>query len=83
MPGRHRLKGRRAEQAHRRAVEVVDAHTLHVHLLTNDALAAGRHPEGRYIALCGQEVLPASLTDPGHNRCPSCVSIPAQRSRMS
>jgi hypothetical protein len=77
MPAKHSLKTRRAER--RRAVEVVDAHTFTAHFLTTDALAAGRHPKGRYIALCGREVLPAGLTEPGHGRCSSCVAIPAQR----
>jgi hypothetical protein len=65
-----------------RAVEVVDAHTLTTHLLTLDALAARRLPEGRYTALCGKDVLPACLTEPGSNRCSSCIScssIPSQR----
>lgn len=66
-----------------RAVEVVDARTRTAHFLTRDALAAGRDPKGRYIALCGQDVLPASLVEPGSHRCPSCVSIPSQRSRSS
>jgi hypothetical protein len=85
MAGRHRLKGRSVVQrtARHRAVEVVDARTLTVHFLTMDALAAGRLPRGRYITLCGQEVLPASLIEPGRNRCKLCVSIPSQRSRPS
>lgn len=83
MAGRHRLRGRRVQRTSRhRAIEVVDARTLTAHFLTDDALAAGRLPKGRYIALCGQEVLPASLTESGHSRCPSCVSIPSQRSTL-
>lgn len=54
-----------------------------VPVLTPDALAAGRHPAGRYIALCGQDVLPAGLAEPERGRCTSCVSIPAQRLRVS
>lgn len=84
MAGRHSIKRKRAERtARRRAAQVVDARTLRAHLLTPDALADGRHAAGRYIALCGQEILPASLAEPGNGRCPSCVSIPAQRSRSS
>lgn len=80
MPGRHSLKTRRAERtARRRTVEVVDVRTFTAHVLTQDALAAGRLPKGRYIALCGREVLPAGLTEPGNGRCSSCVAIPAQR----
>ena len=82
MPGRHSIKRKKAERAERRGIaEVVDARTLRAHLLTPDALVAGQHAAGRYIALCGQDVLPASLTEPGRGRCPSCVSIPAQRSK--
>jgi hypothetical protein len=82
MPGKHRLKHRRAEHtARHRTVEVIDAHTLTTHVLTNDAFAAGRLPKGSYTALCGQDVLPASLVEPGRGRCASCVSVPAQRSR--
>jgi hypothetical protein len=84
MPGRHRLTSRRTEHtALRRAVEVVDAHTFAARFLTNKTLAAGRHPKGRDIALCGQDVLPASLAEAGRGRRPSCISIPTQRSGMS
>lgn len=87
MSAKHRLKGRRAERAEHtaryRTVEVVDARTLGSHLLAPDALAAGRLPKGRYIALCGQDVLPTSFVEPGRGRCSSCVSVPAQRSRLS
>ena len=84
MAGKHRLKGRHVQHTTRhRATEVVDARTLTAHFLTDDAFAAGSRPKGRYIALCGQEVLPASLVEPGRGRCPSCVLIPTQRSRSS
>lgn len=80
MPGKHSLKRKKAERAQRRrTAEVVDARTLQSHLLTPDALAAGLSAAGRYIALCGEDVVPASLTEPGNGRCSSCVSIPAQR----
>lgn len=84
MPGKHRLRGQRVERATpHRAVEVVDACTLTVHFLTDDALAAGQRASGRYVALCGQDVLPASLTESGYSRCTSCVSIPRQKSGSS
>ena len=84
MPGKHRLKSLRAEHtARQRAVELVDACTLTAHFLTLDALAAGRLPKGCYIALCGQDVLPASLAEPGRGRCLLCTSVPSQRSRLS
>lgn len=77
MTGKHRLKGPSVQRTSRhRAVEVVDARTLTAHFLTLDALAAGRLPKGSYIARCGQDVLPASLAEPGRNRCLSCVPIP-------
>ena len=64
MPGKHRLKRRRAEHtARHRTVEVIDTHTLTTRVMTNDALAAGRLTKGRYIALCGQDVcLPVLLS---------------------
>ena len=62
MAGKHSLKTRRVQHTSRhRAIEVVDAHTLTAHFLTMEALDAGRLPKGRYIACCGQDVLPASL----------------------
>jgi hypothetical protein len=82
MAGRHRLKSVQRTVRHR-AVEVVDARTLTAHFLTMEALATGRLPKGCYIALCGQDVLPASLAEPGRSRCPLCVPIPSQRSRLS
>jgi hypothetical protein len=84
MIGRHRLRDRRVQRTTRhRAIEVVDARTLTAHFLTMDALAAGRLPTGRYIALCGHDVLPASLTEAGWSRWPSGVLIPSQKSRLS
>jgi hypothetical protein len=84
MTGKHRLKSRRAEYtARQRAVELVDARTLTARFLTMDALAAGRLPKGRYIALCGHDVLPASLAEPGRGRCLLCIPIPTQRLRLS
>jgi hypothetical protein len=84
MPAKHSIKRKRAEQAAgHRTVEVIDAHTFTAHLLTDAALAAGQLAKGRYIALCGRDVLPVSLVEPGSGRCSSCVSIPVQRSRVS
>jgi hypothetical protein len=56
---------------------MVDAHTLTAHLLTDEALAVGRRGEGRYTALCGVDVLPASLTAAERGFCRSCISVPA------
>lgn len=82
MAGRHRLRGPRehiAQPFRQRAIEVVDARTLIGHFLTMDVLTTGRLPHGRYTALCGQDVLPACLAEPGTSRCPSCMSVPRQR----
>jgi hypothetical protein len=87
VPDRHSIKRKKAERtAYRRAAELVDALTLRAHLLTLDALAQGQHATRRYIALCGQEVIPASLVEPGRSRCQLCVSsasIPMQRLKTS
>jgi hypothetical protein len=64
---------------------MVDIGSLVMHLLTPDAAAAGLRGKGRYIAVCGADVIPASLTEPGHFRCEPCLSqsasVPSQRSR--
>lgn len=79
---KHRLADRRARTqtpipAH--VVDVVDLGTGTSHLLTRDATA---DPHGRYPALCGRDVLPAALVDPGTGYCWDCrSSIPGQRSR--
>lgn len=90
MTGRHSLRSRRAERTRRRAVELVDAQTGQAHFMTDSAVAAGQRAKGRYVAICGEEVLPVSLTEPTCGYCPSCfarsqtaLSIPAQRSRTS
>ena len=60
----------------------VDAHTGVRHLLTPDAVAAGRVKAGRYIALCGAQVIPAP-TGSGV-KCQPCqiaAAIPTQRNR--
>jgi hypothetical protein len=60
---------------HRRYVPLVDARTLTEHLLTDDAVAAGRLPAGRYVALCGLVILPASLTVGERDRCRECMAV--------
>lgn len=80
MPGKHTLKRKRSERAdYRRTVQVVDAHTFTAHFLTPDALADSRHAAGCYIALCGQDVLPACLVELGRSRCPACLSRQAAK----
>lgn len=60
-------------------VEMVDIRTGDNHLLTLDAAAAGRQAAGLYRALCGADILPAALVDPGMSYCRLCLSttIPA------
>jgi hypothetical protein len=71
----------------RRMVDMVDARTGMVHLLTPDAVAAGRSGESRYVAVCGADVVPASLTELEQRYCWPCRStttgIPSQRSRSA
>lgn len=53
-------------------VEIVDIRTGHNHLVTLDAAAAAWQAAGRYRALCGTEILPAALVDPGTGYCWPC-----------
>lgn len=65
----HRLTSRRTRAPLRRTVDILDLHTGTLHLLTPDAVAAGTSRAGRYVALCGADVLRAEdLTDPGCRR---------------
>ena len=41
------------------------------HLVTDDAMVAGR-PAGRYAAVCGTKVVPASLTVLESSYCRTC-----------
>lgn len=66
----------------RRPIELVDVRTKQAHLLTQDAYAAGVDPKVGYVALCGADILPACLAEPGEGYCRQCQSsIPTQRSR--
>ncbi|MGH3800886.1 MAG: hypothetical protein ACRDTD_12245 [Pseudonocardiaceae bacterium] len=66
------------------AIEMVDGRTLAAHLVTGAAVAAGRRAKtGRYVALCGVEVLAASLTEAPRGHCRSCAPVPGQRSRSN
>jgi hypothetical protein len=69
MAGKHR-----PAQPRRRPVELVDARTKQAHLLTLTAYEAGFDPHVAYIALCGAEVLPACLAEPGKSYCKPCRS---------
>jgi hypothetical protein len=54
--------------------ELTDARSRRTHLVTEAAFAAGWRT-GRYPAVCGNEVLAASLTTPGAGYCPACVAL--------
>jgi hypothetical protein len=62
MPGAHQ----------HRSIRIVDARTSMEHLITDESAAAHRHA-GRYLAVCGAQVLAASLTAPQRSRCPVCT----------
>ena len=75
---RHRKRGRATtgtslavETPH--VIPMVDARTRRAHLVTDDAVAAGRADAGRYAAVCGAVVLAASLTTPEASYCASCA----------
>lgn len=72
--GKHSVSGRRP-----RTVKMVDTYGTE-HLLTPEALAAGRGGGGRYYPLCQSEVIPAALVDPPMTYCRLCIRLPAQRS---
>jgi hypothetical protein len=79
----HRLTSRRTRAALRHTVDMMDLRTGTIHLFTAAAAAAGTNRAGRYVALCGADIIRADgLTDPGFRRyCWSCRSvIPRQRS---
>jgi len=56
------------------SIELVDGLTRVSHRVTHEELLAGRLPGGSCTALCGVQVLAASLTEPGRSRCPECTS---------
>lgn len=63
-------------------VEMVDILTGHNHLISPDAAAAGWQAVGRYQALCGADVLPAAMVDPGTGYCWPCRSTNIPTSRI-
>lgn len=72
--GRHRRHAAHAQvsaQRGTRPLGVLDARTRVEHLMSDESAMAHRH-SGRYVALCGVEVLAASLTAPEHSRCGPC-----------
>lgn len=54
-------------------VTMTDARHGARHYLTDDAASAGRGT-GRYIAVCGAEILAASISAPDGRACPWCAS---------
>ncbi len=87
MPGRHRFRRiatlREILYRSRRArpptvlasvctVEFADGPTGIAHRVTAAAFAASRRTGGRYVALCGAQVLPERLTAPARFHCPAC-----------
>jgi hypothetical protein len=77
MAGRHRHRAHAvhapvADQRVTRPVGVTDARTRVEHLVRDETLVAQRHA-GRFLAICGAEVLAASLTDRGRARCRECA----------
>lgn len=57
-----------------RLVALTDVRTGAAHLVTDEAMVAGRRAGGRYIAVCGVDVLPASLTAPERRSCHHCAA---------
>lgn len=75
MAGRHRRRAAHAQvpkQRGPRPVGVTDARTRVEHFLSRES-AEHRHA-GRFLALCGVQVLAASLTEPARGHCGPCVA---------
>lgn len=75
MAGRHSKRGNAhpviPQQRGSRLVKITDAQTRVAHLMTD--LSAMEHRQaGRYLALCGVEVLAASLAERERGRCTPC-----------
>lgn len=56
---------------------MTDTCTVVAHLVTDEAVAAGRHA-GRYVGVCGAVVLPGSLPEDANRYCRSCQDWVAQ-----
>jgi hypothetical protein len=76
MAGRHskrrRMRAPILERGRSRPLSIIDAQTRLEHFVTEQSLVTHRHAV-RFPAICGTEVLAASLTDPGRGRCPECA----------
>jgi hypothetical protein len=55
-----------------RTIEIIDRCTDVAHWVTDHAFAEGSGAGGSYLAICGTEVLPASLCAPPRTHCPAC-----------
>lgn len=53
-------------------IAVTDGLTRVTHRVSSEAMSQGRRAGGRYQAVCGVQLWPASLTEPGRERCPVC-----------
>lgn len=73
--GRHsKVRHRTRQMVPKGMVEMVDIRTGDHHLLTLEAAAAGQQTPNRYLAVCGAEIIPAALVDPGRGYCWPCRS---------
>jgi hypothetical protein len=83
--GKHRRSAARVRFTLRppQLIEWVDLHTGITHLLTTEAAKAHRDSDGRYVAVCGAEVIPSDSTEPIGGCQPCHSSMPTQRSRAS
>jgi hypothetical protein len=54
-----------------RPIRIVEARTSMEHLITDESAVAHRHA-GRYLAVCGAQVLAASLAAPERRLCLMC-----------
>lgn len=73
MAGKHRQGDAQIPAPTRapRHIGIVDSRTHIQHPMTHEIAAAHRHSD-RYLALCGAQVLAASLTTPERRRCRLC-----------
>ncbi|MGH3844008.1 MAG: hypothetical protein ACRDS0_21565 [Pseudonocardiaceae bacterium] len=74
MAGKHRRRPAHIPvpaQRRPRPIGITDANTGIEHLMS-DEVAAQRRRLGSYLALCGTQVLAASLVAPGRGHCPVC-----------
>ena len=77
MAGKHRRAAHGVhlwtpQQLRVRPLEIIDARTRVEHLVTDELAAAHRHV-GCFPALCGAQVLAASMVEPGCGQCALCA----------